>query len=182
MIRRPPRSTQGVSSAASDVYKRQALVKIMTSRLWTLLQLRHRQRQSQHPHHHTRHHALASALTHHMSIRQLGMCSTSTRMAQRESCTLLALGRRASVVSTTPGGTAPRMMRSGCGMPRFQENTSRSSMLPNSCARDLGANSGMSARASTSSECVAVRANAMRCSGMMGYVMQWHHGLCDAVT
>ena len=25
MIRRPPRSTQGVSSAASDVYKRQAL-------------------------------------------------------------------------------------------------------------------------------------------------------------
>eukprot|EP00831_Metopus_contortus_P077087 TRINITY_DN71628_c0_g1_i1.p3 TRINITY_DN71628_c0_g1~~TRINITY_DN71628_c0_g1_i1.p3 ORF type:complete len:126 (+),score=21.73 TRINITY_DN71628_c0_g1_i1:123-500(+) len=27
MIRRPPRSTQGVSSAASDVYKRQALAK-----------------------------------------------------------------------------------------------------------------------------------------------------------
>ena len=26
MIRRPPRSTQGVSSAASDVYKRQELV------------------------------------------------------------------------------------------------------------------------------------------------------------
>ena len=26
MIRRPPRSTQGVSSAASDVYKRQGLV------------------------------------------------------------------------------------------------------------------------------------------------------------
>ena len=28
MIRRPPRSTQGVSSAASDVYKRQELIKI----------------------------------------------------------------------------------------------------------------------------------------------------------
>ncbi|WP_460413886.1 hypothetical protein [Staphylococcus aureus] len=27
MIRRPPRSTQGVSSAASDVYKRQFLAK-----------------------------------------------------------------------------------------------------------------------------------------------------------
>ena len=28
MIRRPPRSTQGVSSAASDVYKRQKLRKV----------------------------------------------------------------------------------------------------------------------------------------------------------
>ena len=34
MIRRPPRSTQGVSSAASDVYKRQ----ILGSRNWAYMQ------------------------------------------------------------------------------------------------------------------------------------------------
>src|SRR5680860_1632770 len=33
MIRRPPRSTQSRSSAASDVYKRQALVKAVLDRL-----------------------------------------------------------------------------------------------------------------------------------------------------
>ena len=31
MIRRPPRSTQGVSSAASDVYKRQVLIMMQLS-------------------------------------------------------------------------------------------------------------------------------------------------------
>eukprot|EP00831_Metopus_contortus_P001882 TRINITY_DN10688_c0_g1_i15.p2 TRINITY_DN10688_c0_g1~~TRINITY_DN10688_c0_g1_i15.p2 ORF type:complete len:157 (-),score=28.08 TRINITY_DN10688_c0_g1_i15:83-553(-) len=33
MIRRPPRSTQGVSSAASDVYKRQLLIKDFNSQV-----------------------------------------------------------------------------------------------------------------------------------------------------
>ena len=32
MIRRPPRSTQGVSSAASDVYKRQKFVCLLTAK------------------------------------------------------------------------------------------------------------------------------------------------------
>ncbi|HCJ34803.1 MAG TPA: isocitrate lyase, partial [Ktedonobacter sp.] len=36
--RRPPRSTQGVSSAASDVYKRQTLARLGAERLWNMLQ------------------------------------------------------------------------------------------------------------------------------------------------
>ena len=34
MIRRPPRSTQGVSSAASDVYKRQRHVGVIDDKVW----------------------------------------------------------------------------------------------------------------------------------------------------
>ncbi|WP_460413908.1 hypothetical protein [Staphylococcus aureus] len=37
MIRRPPRSTQGVSSAASDVYKRQFPVRVVSIQLMPLL-------------------------------------------------------------------------------------------------------------------------------------------------